>query len=217
MTPLHPTIRIALVLILAPILMQGNIGVLLAAGASVALARGYALKHPLRGCAAPLWRVRWLFLAILLMHLWLPQAPSSGVPGAWFEPLRNILALAVLVLAADTLRAATASADLLRGLSWWLRPLRYLGLPAERFADRLWLTMELIPRQQEALSRLASAARPWSARLFSDLLQGAGPDVAALPLQERIAPGEVAGPPLRQWLWPLLLLVLLAAAGQYRW
>jgi len=224
---MHPAVRIANVLVLAVFLAAGNWAILTGVALLLAIARSRAVGRVWSW--RPLWRTRWLFLAILLAHLWM-YAPSSAPRESWLPALdaalRNCLGLALLVLAVDALRQASSRGELLAGLLWWLRPLRRAGVPGERLAARLWLTLECLPEEQQRLSRLLTGrprAGPQAAagaRLLQEAL-GIGvpmrrcvPSSQEPPRRLRLPP-DPGRPRPREWLGVLSLFVLLAALGRW--
>jgi len=109
---------------------------------------------------------------------------------------------------------------------WWLRPLRRAGVPGERLAARLWLTLECLPEEQQRLSRLLAGrqrAGPQAAagaRLLQEAL-GIGvpmrrcvPSSQEPPRRLRLPP-DPGRPRPREWLGVLSLFVLLAALGRW--
>ncbi|MDD9824819.1 MAG: hypothetical protein OXU43_06585 [Gammaproteobacteria bacterium] len=228
---MHPAVRIANVLVLAMFLAAGNWAILTGVALLLAMVRSRAVGR--LWSWQPLWRTRWLFLAILLAHLWM-YAPSSAPQGSWRPALdaalRNCLGLALLALAVDTLRQASSREELLAGLLWWLRPLRRAGVPGERLAARLWLTLECLPEEQQRLSRLLAgrrvpAPRPRAgppaaagARLLEEamgvLMQRCAPSSQELPRRLRLPP-DPGRPRPWEWLGVLSLFALLAALGHW--
>ena len=104
-------------------------------------------------CVAPghlgplLRRTRWLLLTLVAMFGWLtPGTPLAWVPGASEEGLalaaahgaRLLLALAVVAL----LLRSMAIPDLVAGMRSLLAPVAPLGVPRDRIAVRLALTLD---------------------------------------------------------------------------
>lgn len=94
-------------------------------------------------------RSRWLLLVLLLMHAYsIPGAalwpmlgiysPSQvGMYSGLLQSWRLLLMLAILAV----LMTRLSREALLLGMYTVLTPLSYIGLPAERIAVRIWLTM----------------------------------------------------------------------------
>lgn len=218
---MHPAVRIANVLVLASLLCRAGAPTLVLVASSLLALRLRLADAALSDTVRLLWRLRWLGLAVGLVHFWpwwLSDAPRPPLSPVWTGALRNLAALALLVLAVDTLLGGSRREEIVAGLLWWLRP---LGAVGERFALRLWLTLELLPGRQEALSSLFAAARPPSAadgpdrqRILPSL-----PAVLARLLQEAERPASPvpALPPLRipsaprprEWLQPVSILTAL--------
>ena len=122
------------------------------------------------------------------------------------------LALALLVIAVDAATRAGSRRELLAGLLWWFRPLRYIGLSDERIAARLWLILRILPdyrremlrlRAREQSDRIAVLAR-WLSRSPATLEEKyAGQKIHV----------EVCSPPWEDWLLPASLLVFFLLTG----
>lgn len=113
------------------------------------------LALPALAAPARLWRLlrrsRWLLLAIVLFHAF--QVPGPALLEAWsWGPSRPGLdagllqawRLAAMLLLIDLLILRLPAEALLSGLLAVLRPLRLLGLPVERVAVRLGLTLHAL-------------------------------------------------------------------------
>ncbi len=94
-------------------------------------------------------RTRWLLLSIFLVYaLATPGENLLETLGA-FSPTREGLhagamqawRLAILLATLSLLLAATPGKQLLSGMAGLLRPWRKLGVPDERIAARVWLTL----------------------------------------------------------------------------
>lgn len=106
-------------------------------------------------------RSRWLLLTLLILFGWLtPGTPLQWVPGATQEGLllaaenaaRLLIALSVVAL----LLHALSSAQLVAGMRSLLAPLALLGIPRDRIAVRLALTLNEV----EAARNGTSGERP---------------------------------------------------------
>lgn len=98
-------------------------------------------------------RSRWLLLTLIVLFGWAtPGSPVSGVPGASIEGLhlatdhafRLMLALAALALVLKLLTPV----ELVAGLRLLLAPLAVIGLPRDRLAVRVALTLEEVERSR---------------------------------------------------------------------
>lgn len=103
-----------------------------------------------------IWRTRWLFLVLVLGYAYsLPGAPlwpaldawSPSVEGARHGALQALRLLALL-LWLDALVLRLDAGRLLGGLYALLAPLARVGVPAERAALRLGLTLQAIERME---------------------------------------------------------------------
>ena len=118
-------------------------------------------------------RLKWFFLSLVFLFGWLPPGAESGwswMPTAWglAEAGSRILALLVLVAWIAWVMQAFHRTELIAGLSAWLRPLGWLGVSGERFAQRLFLAIAYFeerraqvptPRRVDGMSR---ASRWWA-------------------------------------------------------
>jgi hypothetical protein len=187
---------------------------------------------------AMLKRLRWLFLSIFIVYLFF--TPGMLVwPGVLWGPteegvmlgLSRIAVLVLIVAAVNVLLTSTEQAEFLAAVHWCLQPLSWFGLPHERLAVRIALTLESVSAVREAYrheSRAGSdgekeltlihmpvhkseskilAISKTAYRLFSKVVA----DAEAAPLRE-IALPEQSRPPLLQWGIPLLLFATIVAA-----
>ncbi len=156
---MHPTVRLVIWLqfLLAVQYMSGG---LLAAFFVLLPALG---KRVWRRAAKLVWRSRWLLLSLFAIFAW-------GIAGEplWdggFAPTREGLAealthlgrLLLVLIAVATFLEAMPLPDLVSALHAAMRPLRYLGLDAERSVVRLLLVLryvEALPRPRDWRSLL---------------------------------------------------------------
>jgi len=225
--PWHPRVRLVCFLVLAAALAAGG-PAQLALGLAAALLPwltpgARALRR--RGRRA-LWRLRWLLLSVAVLYLGMtPGDPLWTDAPAWL-PSREGLALGLERAAVLALLALAAvwvleggREGLVGALGWLTRPLARLGLPAERLALRLVLTLEEV--EGGGLREQAAARLPRHAPAPSRRGWRAWGERAADCLAEAVRRGETAPlepvalhavpPPPRQWLLPGALAALLAA------
>lgn len=127
-------------------------------------------------------RSRWLLLTMLILFGWLtPGTPLQWLPGASQEGLllaaenaaRLLIALSVVAL----LLNALSSAQLVAGMRTLLAPLALLGIPRDRIAVRLALTLNEVEAARDGTSAEPAGMRealtlPASAFGAVDLLLG---------------------------------------------
>jgi hypothetical protein len=149
---MHPSLRIAALLVLAaglPQLSLAAVALVLAALLAAAPLSGgpAALVELLAGMA----RLRWLLLALLVLHLGFTvgEPVHEALPGVSREGLaegtRRAIVLLDLLAAVHVLLRPLGAARTAAGLLTLLAPLRRLGLPAERLGLRLGLVLEAAP------------------------------------------------------------------------
>lgn len=154
------------------------------------------------GVGQSLRRIRWLLLALWLTMGW--SVPGEALFYASWSPTRegmvegaqHVLRLLVLVWLIRSLWLAVGREGVLAGLLFLLRPAQWAGLPTERFALRLCLTLSYA-------EQLLSPSRPQGRRGWWSLMA----EAMALPAPD--------GVQLRVYRWgPSDSMVLvLAAAG----
>jgi hypothetical protein len=161
-----------------------------------------------------LWRLRWLFFAIVALHLWRgggdpiwPALPGLTDTGAT-EALRRSGILVALLGAVVVLTRRTPPAWLAAGIIWLLTPLRALGVPVARFARRLAMVFAAVDSargEAAALRRHGEGLETAAARLLLRAEQGAlaGERMAEIPDPGRPRAGDLV----------FLGVVLAAVAG----
>jgi energy-coupling factor transport system permease protein len=132
-------------------------------------------RLPLGQFWRPLYLLRWLFFATLLLHLFF--TPGHTLWGLAWLSLDGLLAglliclrLALAVVFSSLLTMTTAPEELVGGGVSLLSPLRRCGLPVERGGALLLLVLRFIPLLAEEVVRLLGtekASRPvsWAGRL----------------------------------------------------
>jgi len=227
---MHPVIRIVSFVVMTGFLAQGRLAAVLVACA-VLLALSLHLDGAAwQGAWRLLRRMRWLFLSIAVIYLWLtPGTPLiRGFPsfaewlptveGLWQGLLRST-SLALMVTAASVLLAVTPRDEILSALHWMLSPLKLVRFPHERFAVRAALCLEAVTQvQAHVRSALVAAGNDNGplARIGNvagavfTTVTGEADCAACEPITlERRPP-----PPLIQWGLPLLLAAMMMVSLQ---
>jgi len=217
----HPLIRVVALLIFIaglalarPLLLAVGIGLLL-------------LLNILAGFPAPgkllqmILRLRWLFLAILLVYgWWTPGANLFPVMGSWsptsegvYTGLLRVLSLVLIVAAVHLLLQVTSRRELLPAIMQLIRPVTTEAARA-RLAVRILLTLEAVTRVQPLVSD-ALKKRPLNNYRLTTL------GVTARTLYQTVldrasqSGGEIIevlvpeAPPFWQWLIPVGLLTVI--------
>lgn len=223
---MHAVIKIVSFLVFGAAVTLGYVPVLLAAGVLLAV-----LYLPGHARLAPAWqmlrRLRWLFVSILAVYLFFTPGQLLWPALAWGptvegmnQGILRISALMLLVLAVNWVIDSTAQADFLSAILWCLRPLAWLGLPHQRLAVRITLTIEWVASVREIYRQQAVAGPPAASRLAMiaqrgrQLVEEVVRRAQAAPLREISLPAE-SRPPLLQWLIPLTLAGLFAAVRYF--
>lgn len=222
---MHAHVRVVAFLVFAGFLSAGGVARLWAALALLVLVYGAAGLPHLAGLGRAFKRLRFLWLSLVLLYFWFtPGDALWPALGSWSpsvagvrEGLVRIGVLALMLAAAQLLLQSTPTERLVAALYWLCTPLQWLGLDRGRFALRLVLVLETVPRLAELplpatparaeTGRFGRHAAALRARLRAalDAAAAAGPRQVELPQD---------GPPPRwQWLYPLLVALVLGGAG----
>ena len=180
----------------------------------------------------PAWRLlrrmRWLFLSIAVIYLWLtpgvplfPGVPSFAEWSPTVEGLRQgslrIMSLVLMVTAASLLLSVTSRDEVIGALHWMMAPLGLLRFPHERFAVRAALSLEAVVLVQSHVR----AALEASGKLAGPLARigavvgtvfGAVTGAAERASCEPIMLTEQSPPSLVQWGLPLLLAAMMTVS-----
>ena len=225
---MHPVIRIISFIVLTAFLAQGD-----AANNLVAIMILTFLFIKLDGQSwRTAWhllrRMRWLFLSIAVVYLWLTPGESlipgmtsfaewlPTVEGLWQGGLR-IMSLALMVAAASLLMSVTSRDEVLGALHWMMAPLGLLRFPHERFAVRAALSLEAVTQVQThvraALAATGESAGPL-ARIgtVAGAIFGTVTGEAEGAVCEPIMLTERSAPPLMQWGLPLSLAAIMTVS-----
>ncbi|RLK50201.1 energy-coupling factor transport system permease protein [Alkalispirillum mobile] len=218
---MHPATRVLLVIALATVLARASMAQVAIAGVLVAGLLPWRDAPGWRRLARGLWQLKFLFLSIAVLYLFLTPGQAlwpGGEPGAvpsregLAEGLLRVFALAALVAAVHWLMRSQSRADLIAGLGWVLRPLRLVGLDVDRVAVRLVLTLETVPRLRvmvAATRRDWARGSPWR----QPAVFGARVFARAMVHAERRPPPRVWVPhDVRPPLWQLTPVVGVTAA-----
>lgn len=155
--PLHPGIKILSLILFAAGLpfasVVGLMGFSFVLGCAMLMGGSTQLQLAL----SILRRMRWLLLSLLVLYGWYtPGAPLIEFLGDWSPSaegvrlgLIRIVSLLLIGLAVAWLLASTMMTDLIAGLIWFLAPGRWIGLPLDRLALRIALTMQAVGELRE--------------------------------------------------------------------
>lgn len=223
---MHPNVRIMVFLVFAGFLAAGGSGRLWVALMLLMVAYAAAGAPALSGLGRALLRLRYLWLSLMLLYLWFTPGDSVWPQlGAWSPTWEGtaqgavrVGVLVLMVAAAQLLLQTTNTEQLVAAVYWLVGPLRWLGFDRARFALRLVLVLETVPRMANAPTESAPAEAPRGERFAHHVAVLERRLKAALHCAEasggrKVTLPSTAAPPLWQWLYPLAVAVLMGAAG----
>ncbi|WP_420426539.1 hypothetical protein [Algiphilus sp.] len=112
-----------------------------------------------------LWRLRWLFFAIVALHLWQGggEVLWPGMPGLTElgveQALRRSGLLVALLGVVVIVTRSTPPRWLAAGLVWGLQPLARIGVPTQRFATRVGLVFAAVDGTRDEAAQLRTGYR----------------------------------------------------------
>jgi energy-coupling factor transport system permease protein len=219
---LHPTIAILAIVVLTLALAPGSWAVLGLCALGLALLQLRLSPGQVPSLYQGLRRLRWLLISLIVVYAGFTPGPallpslgpaSPSLPGL-VEGLLRAANLVVILAAVQLMLAVNPRERLVEAVYWLLRPLRRLGVPAERFALRLVLTLEYATRLP-APGADQPSARGLRARI-ARLAERAGTALEqALERARESEPvnlvlGGLPAPAARDWLQLALLTLALA-------
>ncbi len=239
---MHPVIKIILFLILAAAVTFGDVAIRVAGGVLLLVLYLSGPGEWLRIALRMLKRMRWFFLSIAVVYLFFTPGRllfSFWPWGPTWESLseggQRIVSLVFIVLAVNLLLRSTQRPDLISAILWCLLPLAWVGLPRERLAVRIALTLDAIDlvqviyrhrpydgRYSENVENTQSTVeelretrgfsglkeRVWRIAATAQRLVLAVIEQAEAAPVQRIEVPRPSHPPMIQWLYPLLLIAV---------
>lgn len=219
---IHPLVRLLSLLVFVVAAGQASPALLLT-GLVMLSSLFFLLRvRPTAGLYRMLYRLRWLFLAIVVVYGWwtpgTPVFPSLAGYSPVLEGLESgfyrVSALFLIVCSVFLLLETTPREKLLAGLIQVAGP--FAGRAArERFAVRVLLVMETVPKVQPLIADSAqrgegdghylALAGQRARHLYANVLASAGQVEAG-----QVAVEEAGMPAAWQWLIPVVLLAVFA-------
>ena len=243
---MHPVIKIVSFLVFGAAVSIGD-GKILLAGVSLVLPLYvFGNKIHFHTSLIMLKRLKWLFVSILVVYLFFTPGQLLWPDVVWSPTLegltQGLLRVAVLVLlvaAVNLLISSTERDDFLSAILWCLRPLSFVGLPHERLAVRITLTLDEVSQirkhhlyegrndSQEGEANSAVSHVVYNVGKVEPNVGNAEPKLSAIAKTanrlfqsvittaettavREISLPEESAPPVYQWLMPALLLALFA-------
>ena len=219
---MHPVIGILALISLTAFLARGQWSVWVV---SALLVGGLYLVWRLethRGLKRMLLRLRWFFLSIVMLYaLFTPGDPVIAGLGATVltyqglsQGMLRVLNLVVIIGGVYWLLQRVQREDLARGVYWLLRPLRFLGLPPERLAVRLVLTLDTVTKLQAwQMGETLPSPRRFNAAFVAERAAGLFERVLARAEQDEpivLQIGDLGSPTPGQWAGLLIFLSVLS-------
>ena len=173
---MHPVIRIICFLVFVVCLSRADAGQLFLAMALLLLLYLYSPVNFLQPAVSMLRRLRWFFLSILVLYIWMtPDVSllstdtilsflSPGVTAA----LGRIFSLLLIVFAVSYLLASLSQSQLIAAIYWLVAPFAYLGLAREKVVLRLALSIEAAEKLVKAPRfTVKNECKPAKNRMFN--------------------------------------------------
>jgi energy-coupling factor transporter transmembrane protein EcfT len=220
----HPLIRLVLLLTFTAAMALAH-PVILAGGSLLLLLTLILAGFPEpRALLRMLLRLRWLFLALLLVYGWWTPGHSLWPSAAAWSPTveglqlggRRILVLMAIVAAVHLLLQTTPRERLLPALMQLLKPFSTESMRS-RLAVRMVLVMETVPRVQTLVgdtlrqtsptTRFPGGLATAAQRIYANVLRAAERESP-----HRLELQPLSLPPAWQWLLPLVLVLMVLVA-----
>ncbi len=193
---MHPVIRLICFLLLVVGLVTTN-NILF-----IILIIFFIYKCNLSSVIPTLKRLRWLFVSILILNLFFNSDILDIVN--LFAAIEKIIILIAIVIAAHLFLTTTTTQEIISALQWWLLPLTKLGFPTERLAVRVALILDTVQTAQSFYTDTNSNISDKMTELFAKVFIQA--NTASLLILEI---PKLSMPPLWQWIYPLIMLMLI--------
>jgi len=221
---LHPVVRIICFIIFALFLALGGPLQVVWGGLLVGILFSISGFQVVKRAWPMLRRMRWFFLSIFLIYLFMtPGEPIISVlaPPSWLPTQEGVLAaihrisvLILMVLAVHWLLLYTPRQALVSALYQLVWPLGCLGLSRERFAVRVGLVFEAMEPVQQLVAHRAVQVKGGDKDLnrYANIAAGLMTDIIALSdkVECRSIDVDVATtPPPLQWGWVLVMFVVM--------
>ena len=223
----HPAFRIICFVILSLFLAMGSSSQIGLAAIAVAILYFCSESKLTLGLWLMLRRMRWFLLSIIIIYAWFtPGAPlfEIGKASAWLPSQAGLLdggqrmvALVCMVAAVNWLLFVTERKQLVAALYWLMVPLELLGLSRQRFAVRVALILDRVVEVQALISREIKQGGDGRPGISAYASVAAGLVETVFDEAEQSVCGEIEidvadVPSMRQWGWPLLLILIMLLA-----
>jgi len=218
---MHPVIKIICLLTMSALIVGAQPGRVIAASSVLLIILLFAGRQYWVDAWRMLSRLKWFWLSMLVFYGWL--IPGNMAFETGFLPSQEgillgmirMLVLLDIVIAVILLVRTTPREQLIMAIMWLIRPLDLLKINTQVFAYRLVMTLEIAADLDAIIKKRIDELQP-----ETNMLQG-GIDIVAGQLvsiehlskseQTRVIEfPEYIQPQWWQWLYPLILIMILA-------
>lgn len=154
---LHPATRIVLLLFLC--IAGSTAGHAQLAFLFILLCVGFALgqRTLFLKTLKVFYRLKWLFISILLLYLFVGTGGFHWRLSALEPGALRVVSLMLLIAAVNLLVQSASPGEFIAALLWLMSPLRWLGVPTQRVAIRMALTLTMVSKLQLLFEREAGS------------------------------------------------------------
>lgn len=225
---MHPVIRIVTCICLIGVIVRAQQPLLLSTFLVLLVSALLTRRNALSATLVIAWRLKWLFLSILLLYLWMtPGEPiiSIGTNDANWLPSKQgmvlatqrIVVLLLIILCVQLLILGVNRDQLVAAITWLLYPLSRAGFPTQSFAVRCALTVHELQHIRESIGQTlgSTTAESRIARAVSVIAFSYrnALDVNSQNESITVSVDSLERPSLLQWVIPLAVLGLAYLAG----
>jgi len=154
---LHPASRVVLLLFLCVASASAKHAQLIFTFTLLSLGFALGQRVILLKTVKVFYRLKWLFISILLLYLFVGNGEFHWQLSALEPGLLRVLSLMLLIAAVNLLVQSSTPGEFIAALLWLMSPLRRLGLPTQRIAIRMALTLEMVSKLQTLFEQESSA------------------------------------------------------------
>ncbi len=222
---MHPVIRVFSVIVAIGFLAKpewNTVLFVLVLSLGLLAFKGRALLH---SSLKMLWRLKWLYLSILIVYGWFTPGAAlvvlSGIKASYIPTqeglqaggLRVTVLIAIVIMVAGLLQTLEKD-KLVSAIIWLATPLSVMRLDIRRFALLLVLTLDKVLLSETSMRKslesnkqektgLLNTASMVLTNALANIESETGQDVVEIELL------DISSPPLLQWLLPAMFTIAL--------